>query len=672
MSLELLLALLLDFAQECKRLSVGEFDDYVSNRMKGQQMYMVKANVLSKRLNGGVNEGERVDGDFKFAGCDDDEHGIFKCRRMAVWNYRGSNNNKIKRRRNREKRGVEGGNDVEKKPKANSNRAPLFYSSLQTKTMKKKNPTLREKTGPMQQKRRTVPLGMLRRFIAASIFSLVVTSFFFVHVHVSPSPTDHKFNDKIPSFYDPQSWTLELAPPYLFKTPLSVPKLKDSSKESDYEKLWKPPPNYGFITCTKPTPNYKTPTSSGGYLSVHTNGGLNQMRNGICDMVAIARIINATLVIPELDKKSFWHDTSNFSDIFDDEWFISSLANDIKIIKKLPKKLVNATKMVMQFKSWSGMDYYEKEIAALWTKFNVIRTSKSDSRLANNNLPPDIQKLRCRACYEALRFSPRIEQMGKILVERMRSFGPYISLHLRYEKDMLAFSGCTHGLSTAESEELRRIRENTTYWKRKYINPREERSKGFCPLTPKEVGIFLTALGYPSKTPIYIAAGEIYGGEFHMTDLRSRYPLLMSKEKLASIGELEHFSSHASQMAALDYIVSVESDVFVHSYPGNMAKAVEGHRRVLGRGRTISPDRKALVRLFDKLQNGSMTEGKRLSNKVIDLHKRRLGFFRKRKGPVSGTKGLDRFRSEETFYANPLPDCLCRTESLSINASRYR
>ncbi|KAL2318839.1 hypothetical protein Fmac_032715 [Flemingia macrophylla] len=87
-------------------------------------------------------------------------------------------------------------------------------------------------------------------------------------------------------------------------------------------------------------------------------------------------------------------------------------------------------------------------------------------------------------------------------------------------------------LSAAETEELRIIGENTSYWKRQCINPTEERSKGFHPLTPKEVGIFHTAaLGHPSKTPIYIAVGKIYAGESHLTDLLSRYPLLMSKAK---------------------------------------------------------------------------------------------------------------------------------------------
>ena len=72
-------------------------------------------------------------------------------------------------------------------------------------------------------------------------------------------------------------------------------------------------------------------------------------------------------------------------------------------------------------------------------------------------------------------------------------------------------------------------RENTSHWKVKDIDSNEQRSKGYCPLTPKEVGLFLSSLGYPSNTPIYIAAGGIYGGDSRMADLRSRYPILMSK-----------------------------------------------------------------------------------------------------------------------------------------------
>ncbi|GMH22564.1 hypothetical protein Nepgr_024407 [Nepenthes gracilis] len=502
------------------------------------------------------------------------------------------------------------------------------------------------------QKRRWRTLAMLRNLLTCAISTIGLAVLLSVHLHQHETGFQKLSTEG--------NVRQELAPPQLLKDPLPSGKLVGASVLVDHEKLWKPPPGRDYVPCVEPSPSYTSPVESRGYLLVHTNGGLNQMRAGICDMVAVARIINATLVIPELDKRSFWQDSSNFVDVFDEDHFINALTNDIKVIHKLPEELSTADRAVKHFRSWSSLDYYQNEIASMWANYQVIRAAKSDSRLANNNLPSDIQKLRCRACYEALRFSPRIEAMGKLLVNRMRNYGRYIALHLRYEKDMLAFSGCTHGLSAEEADELARIRENTTHWKVKEINSTEQRTKGYCPLTPKEVGVLLSALGYPLDTPVYIAAGEIYGDEIHMAELRSRYPILMSKEKLASFDELKHFNNHASQMAALDYIVSVESDVFIPTYSGNMARAVQGHRRYLGHRKTISPDRKALVGLFDKIERGSIKEGRNLSNWMIEIHRRRQGFPRKRKGPISGTKGLDRFRSEEAFYENPLPDCLCQ------------
>lgn len=249
------------------------------------------------------------------------------------------------------------------------------------------------------------------------------------------------------------------------------------------------------------------------------------------------------------------------------------------------------------------------------------------------------------------------------LAERLRTRGGrYIALHLRYEKDMLSFTGCSYGLTDMESEELRTMRETTNHWKVKEINSTEQRIGGFCPLTPKEVGIFLRALGYPPSTVIYIAAGEIYGGNTRLLELMSHFPNIVVKETLATQEELEAFASHASQAAALDYIISVESDVFIPSYSGNMARSVEGHRRYLGHRKTITPDRKGLVKVFDKLETGELTEGSSLSFVVHQMHKNRQGAPRKRRGPQPGIKGRERFKTEESFYENPYPECICSSK----------
>lgn len=53
----------------------------------------------------------------------------------------------------------------------------------------------------------------------------------------------------------------------------------------------------------------------------------------------------------------------------------------------------------------------------------------------------------------------------------------------------------------------------------------------------------------------------------------------MKKEMLLDPEDLRQFQNHSSQMAALDFMVSVASNIFIPTYDGNMARVVEGHRR---------------------------------------------------------------------------------------------
>ncbi|XP_077240110.1 O-fucosyltransferase 10-like isoform X2 [Tasmannia lanceolata] len=395
-----------------------------------------------------------------------------------------------------------------------------------------------------------------------------------------------------------------------------------------------------------------------GYLIVEANGGLNQQRSSICNAVAVAGLLNAILVVPQFQFHTIWKDSSEFRDIYDVDYFISTLEGHVRVIRELPEILMerfdyNITNIpIFRVKAWATASYYLEEVYPILRAEGVIRISPFANRL-EMEVPSNIQFLRCLTNYEALRFSVPITTFGKELVDRMTkksssAGGKYVSVHLRFEEDMVAFSCCEYDWGFNEKIEMQSARERG--WRKferkdRIIRPGLNRMNGRCPLTPLEVGMMLRGMGFDNYTFIYLASGNIYKAEINLAPLLQMFPLLQTKESLATPEELASFKGYSSRLAALDYTVCLFSEVFVTTQGGNFPHFLMGHRRYLynGHSKTIKPDKRKLVVL---LHNTSIS--------WEDFKYQMKAMFR-----VSDREGIATRKFKQSIYAYPLPECTC-------------
>ncbi|KAM7265571.1 hypothetical protein ACFE04_003254 [Oxalis oulophora] len=434
----------------------------------------------------------------------------------------------------------------------------------------------------------------------------------------------------------------------LISNALSVSPKDDIFEDSSF---WKQPDGLGYKPCLHFTRDYKRQSEAvvkerTKYLLVVVSGGMNQQRNQIVDAVVIARILGAALVVPILQVNVIWGDESEFSDIFDLEHFKRVLANDVRIVSSLPSTHI-MTRPVEEKQTplhvspqWIRGRYLKKI-----KREGVLLLRGLDSRLSKD-LPSDLQKLRCKVAFHALQFAPKVLELGNQLAERMRSKGPYLALHLRMEKDVWVRTGCLPGLSSEYDEmiskerklrpELLTGRSNMTYHERKLA--------GLCPLNALEMTRLLKALGAPKNARIFWAGGEPLGGKKALLPLTKEFPHFYNKEDLASPGELEPFAKKASLMAAIDYIVSEKSDVFMPSHGGNMGHAIQGNRAYAGHKKYITPNKRHMLPFF---LDSSLPEAE-FKRIMKELHIDSLG--------QPELRDLKAGRDVTKF---PVPECMC-------------
>ncbi|KAG6407266.1 hypothetical protein SASPL_130252 [Salvia splendens] len=379
-----------------------------------------------------------------------------------------------------------------------------------------------------------------------------------------------------------------------------------------------------------------------GFILVSANGGLNQQRVAVCNAVAVASLLNATLVIPRFLYSNVWKDPSQFSDIYQEETFMNMLKDDVDIVKELPPHLrstdfeaIGSLVTDADVSKEATPDEYVRNISPILSRNGVVHFLGFGNRLGFESVPSHLQKLRCKCNFHALKFVPKIQKLAALLVKRITkyeasrslldrqllgSFIPaehveaanpskYLALHLRFEVDMVAYSMCDFGGGEGERTQLQAYREEhfplllERLKKAKQPSPEELRKMGRCPLTPEEATLVLASLGFDRGTYIYLAGSQIYGGESRMLPLVSLYPNLVTKEDLLSPTELEPFSNFSSQLAALDFIACGVSDVFAITDSGSqLSSLVSGFRTYYGGGDapTLRPSKKRLAAILQE------------------------------------------------------------------------
>ncbi|KAL9229593.1 hypothetical protein vseg_005043 [Gypsophila vaccaria] len=453
--------------------------------------------------------------------------------------------------------------------------------------------------------------------------------------------------------------------------------LKGQTPNDEPSELWSPLPDQGWRPCGQCTKSSGVPEKSSGYLQVFLDGGLNQQRMGICDAVAVAKILNATLVIPHLEVNPVWQDSSSFEEIFDVDHFIDVLKDDISIVKELPYEYSWSTRefystavretRVKNAPVHASDHWYTENVLPVLQSYGIAAVSPFSHRLAFDHMPVDLQRLRCKVNFKALTFVPHIRALGNAIVSRLqypslrsdpehgllqglshrknfREPLKFVVLHLRFDKDMAAHSACDFGGGKAEKLALARYRQ--AVWQGRVLNSQftdeELRSQGRCPLTPEEVGLLLAALGFDNNTRLYLASHKVYGGRARLSNLKKLFPFMEDKKSLASLQERSRIKGKASLLAALDYYVSMHSDVFVSASPGNMHNALVGHRTYEGL-KTIRPNMALLGQLFLN-KNMSWMD---FRQEVVEGHQHRHGQLRLKK-------------PKQSIYTYPAPDCMCR------------
>ncbi|KAJ7971132.1 O-fucosyltransferase family protein [Quillaja saponaria] len=323
-----------------------------------------------------------------------------------------------------------------------------------------------------------------------------------------------------------------------------------------YRRLWGPVRRLESMNPDANPRGYYTDPSSqtNGFIFVRIQGGFHEIRNSICDVVVVSRLLNATLVIPEIQSttssKGISSQFKSFGYLYNEDQFIVALAKDVKVVRTLPKNLKGARrkKVIPSFKVpySSSPHYFLHRVLPVLKKHAVVELVISYGGCLQAILPAyfeEYQRLRCRVASHALRFRQEVQELATKILQRLRATGrPFVAFDPGMTREALAYYGCAELFQDVHNELIQHKRswmiKRGIVKEKLSVNSEEQRLNGSCPLTPEEVGILLRAYGYSWDTIIYVSGGEVFGGQRTLIPLHAMFENVIDRTSLSTPWEL--------------------------------------------------------------------------------------------------------------------------------------
>ncbi|CAL5340306.1 unnamed protein product [Camellia sinensis] len=287
----------------------------------------------------------------------------------------------------------------------------------------------------------------------------------------------------------------------------------------------------------------------GGFMPRGAANYFRQEQDGILGVFmprGAARVGNFTLsaafggLIPSFNLQFYY---SGFADVFDVDCFIRQMNGFVNVVKELPAEIASKEPFHLDCSKHKGQfDYVESVLPSLLEHRYISITPAMSQR--RDRYPLNAKAALCQACYNTICLTRALAKKGSELLQAIPK--PFLSLHFRFEPDMVAYSQCNYsGLSSVSMEAIEAAQGDRKPWTGEAACV--WRNRGKCPLTPK------------------------YGEDFT--------------------------SMHGNTKAALDYYVSINSDSYVATYFGNMDKMVAALRAFKGLFKTLFLSRRAFAEL---------------------------------------------------------------------------